>query len=71
MTCCRLLKSSEEPAEIELTFTMRLEILSSRSEVSRKGAITFTAQVSSYPSSDFCNMKDAAFQATVTLQCRA
>ena len=54
LTCCRLLKSIEDPAETELTFTILEVTLSSNSDVSKKGAMTLTAHVSSYPSSDFC-----------------
>ena len=49
---------------MELTFTMRLVMLSSKREVSRKGAITLTAQVSSYPSSDFCRIKKESLDQT-------
>ena len=53
-TCCRLPQSMELPAEMELVFTMRFFTLSNKRAVSRKGATTFTAHVSSNPSSDFC-----------------
>lgn len=52
--CCKLLKSMEDDAEMELTFTIRSVMESSSKDVSRNGAMTLTAHVSSYPSSDFC-----------------
>lgn len=48
----------ELPAEMELTLTMRSLMCSRRRDVSRKGAITFTAHVRSYPSSDFCKTNE-------------
>ena len=49
-TCCRLSKSMEDAAETEATLTTRRRTAPSSSEVSRKGAATLTAHVSSKPS---------------------
>ena len=53
-TCWRLSKSMRLPALMELALTTRSFTLPKSRAVSRKGATTFTAQVSSKPSSDFC-----------------
>lgn len=53
-TACKLSKSILLPADMELTLTMRSLTLLYSKAVSKKGASTFTAHVSSKPSSVSC-----------------